>query len=66
MSDSTPISNILLVVLTVFIIMKVFGVMPIAAWSWWMVFSPLWIGFGLFLTFIIIVGIVLLIYKLLS
>lgn len=66
MSDSAPISNILLVVLVVFIIMKLFGVMPIAAWSWWMVFSPLWIGFGLFLAFLIIVGIVVIIYKLLT
>jgi uncharacterized membrane protein len=28
----------------VFIICKVFGVMPIAAWSWWLVTLPLYVG----------------------
>lgn len=64
MSDSAPISNILLVVLAVFIFMKLAGVMPIAAWSWWMVFSPLWIGLGIFLFFVTIVSLVVIIYKL--
>lgn len=28
----------------IFICAKIFGVDPIAAWSWWWVLSPFWIG----------------------
>lgn len=36
-------SGVCSVLLLVFILCKVFEVAPIAAWSWWWVFSPLWI-----------------------
>lgn len=29
--------------LVIFIIAKVFEIGPVAAWSWWWVFSPMWI-----------------------
>jgi len=29
----------------IFIVLKLCKVAPIATWSWWWVFSPLWIGF---------------------
>ncbi len=31
------------ILLTIFILAKIFAVAPVAAWSWWWVFSPLWI-----------------------
>lgn len=37
----------------IFIVLKLVGIAPIAAWSWWWVLSPLWIGF---LAIILIVG----------
>lgn len=36
----------------VFITLKLTGVI---AWSWWWVLSPIWIGFGLTLTFLAII-----------
>jgi hypothetical protein len=38
-----PVSSILL---TVFVLAKVFGVAPVAVWSWFWVFSPVWIPLG--------------------
>lgn len=44
----------------IFICAKVFGVAPVASWSWLWVLSPLWIGFvlvlGIWLIAITIVG----------
>jgi hypothetical protein len=34
------------VVFVVFLILKTFGVMPLATWSWWGITAPLLIGFG--------------------
>jgi hypothetical protein len=31
----------------IFICAKVFGVQPVADWSWWWVTAPLWVGFAL-------------------
>lgn len=46
------------VVATVFIILKLVGVIN---WSWWWVLSPLWIGLGVAVLFglIIIIGLIL-------
>lgn len=33
----------------VFITLKLCGVSQVAAWSWWWVFSPMWISAALFL-----------------
>ncbi len=33
----------------VFILLKVFGIQPVAAWSWWWVLCPFWIGLAIFL-----------------
>jgi hypothetical protein len=37
-----------------FVVLKLTHVI---AWSWWWVFSPLWIVFGLFLILLVVVGI---------
>jgi hypothetical protein len=42
------------ILLLVFVLCKVFEYGPIATWSWWWVFSPLWIPF----VFIFILGFV--------
>lgn len=39
----------------VFITLKLTGVI---AWSWWWVLSPLWIGFAIVLSLLILVGLV--------
>jgi hypothetical protein len=41
-------------VFLVFLIMKLAGIGSVAHWSWWWVTSPLWIGYGLALIFILI------------
>jgi len=38
-----------------FVILKLTNVI---AWSWWWVFSPLWIGFALFLVLLMIIAVV--------
>lgn len=47
--------------LLIFIVLKLVGVEPIASWSWWWVFSPLWIVGGLVGAFAASVGVVMLI-----
>lgn len=42
----------------VFLCSKVFGVAPVATWSWWLVFAPTW---GPLLLVLAILGVVLLI-----
>lgn len=32
---------------------------PVADWSWWLVLSPLWIGFGLWLLFLLVLFLVM-------
>lgn len=42
------------IITVIFVLAKVFEVGPVAAWSWWWVFSPLLIGWGIvFLIFAI-------------
>lgn len=40
----------------VFLVLKLTGVI---AWSWWWVFAPIWIPFGLFLVVLAIIGFVM-------
>lgn len=40
----------------VFVSAKVFGFEPVASWSWWWVFCPLWIGFAVVLGILAVVG----------
>lgn len=35
-----------IVTFVVFVVLKLSAVGPIAAWSWWWVTSPIWIGWG--------------------
>ncbi len=49
MSDTRETTNtsrfgLVFIVQTVFIILKMTGAGEIATWSWWLVFSPLWIS----------------------
>lgn len=41
----------------IFVLCKIFAVGPIAAWSWWLVLLPFYLGFAIFLT--ILLGIAL-------
>jgi len=40
------------------IILKLGGVMPVAAWSWWIITLPLWITFVLGLAWLVIGAII--------
>ncbi len=40
----------------IFVLCKVFAIGPIAGWSWWWVFSPIWITFLIALLIIILFG----------
>ncbi len=42
----------------VFLVLKLTGTNPVAAWSWWWVTSPLWIPIGFVLGIIGVVGVV--------
>ena len=56
MSNSNTTSGVSLstVLFIVFLILKLTHVID---WSWWWVTSPLWIGFGLCVVFVIVLGI---------
>lgn len=41
----------------VFVTLKVLEIGPVAAWSWWWVLSPLWIGLIVFILLIVIIAI---------
>ncbi len=56
MEDNKGMS-FLAVLQTIFIILKLNGAGAIAAWSWWLVLSPLWIGIVLFIALLIIFAI---------
>lgn len=30
--------------LIIFVVLKIVGIEPVASWSWWWVFAPLWIS----------------------
>lgn len=44
-------NSILGFLLVLFIALKVIGVAPVAAWSWWLVLTPLWVWIALALVF---------------
>lgn len=46
MKTSHPTFPFIPILTTVFILAKVFEVAPVASWSWWWVFSPVWIAVG--------------------
>jgi len=50
----------------VFVTAKVFGFMPVAAWSWWWVLCPIWISLGITLAIVVVALIGCLIYALLT
>lgn len=51
---------------TIFVLAKVFGVAPIATWSWVWVLSPLWIGWAIALGILAVAGLFLLLVFLIS
>lgn len=53
MEDNKGMS-FLAVLQTIFIILKLNGAGAIAAWSWWLVLTPLWIGIVAFLFLVIV------------
>ena len=46
--------GILGIIQVVFIILKLLGIAPVATWAWSVVLIPLWIGFGLWAIFLIL------------
>lgn len=38
----------------VLVLAKIFGVAPVAAWSWWLVLLPFYIGLAILLAFLVI------------
>ena len=51
-------SPVVLVLTLVFVLAKVFEVHPVAAWSWWWVFSPVWISLAFVFSVVVIVVII--------
>lgn len=45
----------------IFVVCKIFNFGPIGAWSWWWVFSPLWIGFAVVAGVLLMIGLVALV-----
>lgn len=50
----------------IFVVLKVLGVAPVATWSWIWVLSPLWIGFALGMSLLIlflIIGVIVAVFN---
>lgn len=47
-----------MVIFIVFLILKLIGVEPIASWSYWWIFSPLWIPLAVVLAVLVFLGII--------
>jgi len=45
----------------VFVTLKLLGIAPVAAWSWWWVTAPFWAGIAIFAVFLMIGLLVLLV-----
>lgn len=54
-NKTSPLAGALLLI---FIVAKVFMIEPVAAWSWWWVFSPVWIPMLIALGFWLLVAVV--------
>ncbi len=52
---SLPIFGVIGLIL---VIMKLGGVAPVAAWSWWLVTLPFWFGIALFAAVLAVMGII--------
>lgn len=42
----------------VFITLKLLGIAPVAAWSWWWVLSPIWISWGVVLAVLAVIALI--------
>lgn len=60
---SLPIFGVIGLIL---VILKLGGVAPVAAWSWWLVTMPFWLGFAIFLAALVVFGIIALVVFLLA
>lgn len=40
------------IVFIVFLVLKLLEIEPVGSWSWWWVTSPLWIGYGFWISLI--------------
>lgn len=49
--------------LLVFVCAKIFGVDPVAHWSWWWVLAPFWIPLGILVTVLAAVGVIAVVKK---
>lgn len=50
----------------IFVVLKVLDIGEVGKWSWWWVFSPIWISFLIGVGFIVFAGLFYLILSLLS
>lgn len=54
MMDDNKGTSFLTVLQMIFLVLKLNGAGAIAAWSWWLVLTPLWIGIVVFLFLLIV------------
>lgn len=52
---SFPIFGVIGLIL---VILKLGGVAPVAAWSWWLVTMPFWLGIAIFIAAAIVMGVI--------
>lgn len=61
MADSSTARSgfpLLSILTLVFVLAKVFGVAPVAAWSWWWVLAPMWAGAAVVFVFVVVVVVI--------
>jgi hypothetical protein len=46
------------IIFLIFLTLKLAGIGVVATWSWWWVFSPIWISFALVIVAAIIIGLI--------
>lgn len=47
MSNKDSDLDVFDVLTIIFITLKLLGVQPVANWSWWVVLTPVWVGFAI-------------------
>lgn len=47
--------SLCVVVFVILLVLKLVGIAPVVAWSWWIITLPLWIGFAIML-FMVLLG----------
>ena len=47
----------------IFLFLKLAEIGPVAAWSWWAVTAPLWLGFPALILFVLVIALIVAVFR---